>query len=358
MVFSPARGGCAVAAGAQDLPRVGERAVRIAHAGDDLAGRGIDDVADGIDRDDGARRRGRSAARSRRCRCPAFVDAVRRRRTFRPSRPRPRRSILRAPARSSPRPPPCSRSRPSGALFGLPPTPRSNRIAAGTIGTLRTRPRASRCCVPRASGPSPVAASRPNALPPARTIALTLSTMLSGSRRSVSRVPGAPPRCDTPPTRVAVDEHDRAAGRPFGEREVADLDAGHRGERRGCARGRCPRPAVARARRPRAAPASRQGCAARTATIAASDRTPHCGIVGRNPMHVIDRIARGSRSRRGRDRRSSRRTWSGFPTVNPPGDVYEACARFLGDHLARRQFDGRVHRRRRPSRALRPLSRA
>ena len=46
----------------------------------------------------------------------------------------------------------------------------------------------------------PVAASRPNALPPARTIALTLSTMLSGLRRSVSRVPGAPPRCETPPT--------------------------------------------------------------------------------------------------------------------------------------------------------------
>ena len=45
----------------------------------------------------------------------------------------------------------------------------------------------------------PVAASRPNALPPDRTIALTLSTMLSGLSRSVSRVPGAPPRCETPP---------------------------------------------------------------------------------------------------------------------------------------------------------------
>ena len=35
---------------------------------------------------------------------------------------------------------------------------------------------------------------------PASTIALTLSTMFAGSSRSVSRVPGAPPRCDTPPT--------------------------------------------------------------------------------------------------------------------------------------------------------------
>ena len=57
---------------------------------------------------------------------------------------------------------------------------------------------------------APVAASRPNALPPERTIALTLSTMLSGLSRSVSRVPGAPPRCATPPaapsppTRITV----------------------------------------------------------------------------------------------------------------------------------------------------------
>ena len=45
----------------------------------------------------------------------------------------------------------------------------------------------------------PVAASRPNALPPDNTTALTLSTMFDGSSRSVSRVPGAPPRCETPP---------------------------------------------------------------------------------------------------------------------------------------------------------------
>jgi len=28
-----------------------------------------------------------------------------------------------------------------------------------------------------------------------------------------------------------------------------------------------------------------------------------------------------------------------IPTVNPPGDEYEACARFLGDHLRQRHFD-------------------
>ena len=28
-----------------------------------------------------------------------------------------------------------------------------------------------------------------------------------------------------------------------------------------------------------------------------------------------------------------------IPTINPPGDEYEACARFLGDHLCRRDFE-------------------
>ena len=37
----------------QDLSRIGQRAVRIANAGDDLSRGGIDDVADGVDRDDG-----------------------------------------------------------------------------------------------------------------------------------------------------------------------------------------------------------------------------------------------------------------------------------------------------------------
>src|SRR5256885_2406950 len=28
-----------------------------------------------------------------------------------------------------------------------------------------------------------------------------------------------------------------------------------------------------------------------------------------------------------------------IPTINPPGDEYEACARFLGDHLRRHDFE-------------------
>ena len=86
-----------------------------------------------------------------------------------------------------------------GRIFGLPPTPRSKRIAAGTIGT-RDGPAGQPMLCSSSHRTVPVAASRPNALPPDKTIAFTLSTMLSGLSRSISRVPGAPPRCETPPT--------------------------------------------------------------------------------------------------------------------------------------------------------------
>ena len=49
----------------------------------------------------------------------------------------------------------------------------------------------------RSSACTPVAASRPNAEPPERTTASTRSTVRCGSSRSVSRVPGAPPRTST-----------------------------------------------------------------------------------------------------------------------------------------------------------------
>ena len=39
-----------------------------------------------------------------------------------------------------------------------------------------------------------------------------------------------------------------------------------------------------------------------------------------------------------------------IPTVNPPGESYEDCARLIGDRLARVRLRGRVHRRRRASR--------
>ena len=52
---------------------------------------------------------------------------------------------------------------------------------------------------------TPLAASKPNADPPARTIPSIFSTILSGDSKSVSFVPGAPPRMLT----LALNEVDR-----------------------------------------------------------------------------------------------------------------------------------------------------
>ena len=52
----------------------------------------------------------------------------------------------------------------------------------------------------RSAACTPDAASRPKAEPPDSTMALTASTELCGSSRSVSRVPGAPPSTCTPAT--------------------------------------------------------------------------------------------------------------------------------------------------------------
>src|SRR5436190_17449241 len=97
----------------------------------------------------------------------------------------------------------------SGRMRGSP-TQRSNRIAAGTIGTTKgvAAPSAGAPMVapmPRSSSQrmTPPAASRPNALPPARTTACTLSIALTGSSNSVSRVPGEAPRTSTPATAPA-----------------------------------------------------------------------------------------------------------------------------------------------------------
>src|SRR5581483_11339924 len=80
-----------------------------------------------------------------------------------------------------------------------PPTGRSKTTAAGTIGT--TPPSIA---TPRSRSSSqvitPSAAASPYALPPVSTTASTYRTELIGSSRSVSRVPGAPPRPSTAPT--------------------------------------------------------------------------------------------------------------------------------------------------------------
>jgi succinyl-diaminopimelate desuccinylase len=55
-------------------------------------------------------------------------------------------------------------------------------------------------------------------------------------------------------------------------------------------------------------------------------------------MHVIDRIV-GEVDRAADEIVQFTRDLVRIPTVNPPGDDYDACARFLGEHLARHHFD-------------------
>ena len=86
----------------------------------------------------------------------------------------------------------------SGRMEALP-TGRSNNTAAGTMGT---RPTPTSRPYPCSSSHSatPVAADRPQALPPLSTMACTCSTRFPGRSRSVSRVPGAAPRTSTAAT--------------------------------------------------------------------------------------------------------------------------------------------------------------
>ncbi len=78
------------------------------------------------------------------------------------------------------------------------PIARSNRTAAGTIGT-RATPASNP--TPRSSSQraTPSAAARPNALPPVRSTAWISLTEVPGRIGSVSRVPGAPPLTSTDP---------------------------------------------------------------------------------------------------------------------------------------------------------------
>ena len=118
----------------------------------------------------------------------------------------------------SPRRRPCSRSRPSAGSSGCRRTPRSNRIAAGTIGTTPRRRRASRCCARRASARRPVAASSPNALPPASDDRVDLVDHVDGIEeirlaraRARRRAATTPPTAPSPSTRITVQPVGRSA---------------------------------------------------------------------------------------------------------------------------------------------------
>ena len=104
------------------------------------------------------------------------------------------------PPRRTPPPPAPDRGSPSHPFS--PPFARSKRIAAGTIGTTAGPARNPRPSA-RSRSTTPDAASSPKADPPDSTSASTAGTSRPGASRSVSRVPGAPPRTSTPATNGA-----------------------------------------------------------------------------------------------------------------------------------------------------------
>ena len=149
------------------------------------------------------------------------------------------------PHRHAPRPPPARRTprragtrtvRPAGGRTAPPP---------GTMGTTwwGCSPTTKPTWRSASQAMAPSAAARPKALPPERHTAWTCCTRLDGSSRSVSRVPGPPPRTSTLATVAGRREHHRRAGQPAAAPAlvVADPDARHVGD--GVARARARSPA-------------------------------------------------------------------------------------------------------------------
>src|SRR5262249_48958583 len=205
----------------------------------------------------------------------------------------------------------------AGEFWGSPPTGRSNRIAAGTIGTF-AGPAGQPMLCSSSQRTVPVAASRPNALPPDRTTAFTLSTMFSGLRRSVSRVPGAPPRWLTPPTaspstRITVQPVGRSASVWWPTLMPSTAVSPNPARGVGCA----PR-LVDAAAHPNRKTARFIRLQYRNVTGVLADRL--CAEVDRAADELVQLAADLVR----------------IPTVNPPGEAYDACAHLVGDDLRRR----------------------
>ena len=213
----------------QDLSRVGEGAVRVAYAGDDLAGGGIDDVADGIDRDDGgddeaARQDNRRAADARFHRPAGSAELADGR-----ARAGADRSFRHR----------CGRRRRGGFVAAVGGRPHFRVSADAEIEQDRRRDdRHFR----GARGPADVVLLEPADRPRRRVEAERAAAGQDDRVDLVDHVErvqeirfaraGRAASLRDAADRVAVDEDHGAAGRPLGEREVADLDAGDRGERR------------------------------------------------------------------------------------------------------------------------------
>ena len=73
-------------------------------------------------------------------------------------------------------------------------------MADDTIGTMTSGETRKPMPCSSSQATTPDAASNPKALPPLNDTAKSWSTRRAGWSRSVSRVPGEPPRTSTPPT--------------------------------------------------------------------------------------------------------------------------------------------------------------
>ena len=107
----------------------------------------------------------------------------------------------------------------------LPPFSRSKQIAPGTIGMTASRMRRPRPCS-ASQACTPPAASSPSAEPPESAMASIASTVLAGSSRPSSRVPGPPPRTSIEATAgwskmIAVTPEARAASSAWPTRTPA-----------------------------------------------------------------------------------------------------------------------------------------
>ena len=98
----------------------------------------------------------------------------------------------------------------SGRLANAPPRPRSKITAPGTMGTTHSGrgpvfcPTGNPIRFDSSQRIIPPAAASPYALPPVRHTPWTSEMRFSGRNRSVSRVPGPPPRTSTPAVAPAV----------------------------------------------------------------------------------------------------------------------------------------------------------
>src|SRR3954462_14821855 len=156
--------------------------------------------------------------------------------------------------------------------------------------------------------------------------------MFSGLSRSVSRVPGAPPRWETPPgtpspsTRTTVQPVVPPGSVKLPTlRPSTAVNVAFSGE------------AALTGGRRRPARASAAQVSVPMASVFIALTFPRYFRTTIEPMHSVDRVL-SEVDRAADELVAFTADLVRIPSVNPPGEEYDACAHFLGDSLARRGF--------------------